>query len=672
MTHDNQAKSQSDIFRVLSQSPVLMNMIETVKTPLVLFALILIAVAISTFVEISLAYSDPAAVSENYATASRLAIGMAILSDSLAIQFPGNIALVAVCFLVLLLFVSLDKKYTRSASMTILAISFSCFSVVGRYYSVSEAGMDVYQFVKVAFCFIGFFCLLYPTLVIIRYFLIKRPAFDFPSSKVKFINKIFEAKPFLIPFIVILICWLPYIVLCFPGTTDPNDVLDQLQQYRGIYSVTAQYAIFDENSWLYLNNHHPFFSTLLINLFFDFGTFIGSQNIGMFLLVAIQTILLASAFALTFVLMKRFSTPIVIRLVALSTYAIAPVFPGYAICITKDTLFSIFVVYYVILLIILVSNANAFRENKLLFVAFFASALLMSLMRNNGVYMLLLSAPLLFFIKGKAYKVAGAVGCSVLVAYFAYSSVLLPALGVADGSVKEMLSVPFQQTARYVANYPDEVTDLERETIDRILDYDTLSDRYNPTLSDDVKATFNKNASKQDLMEYFAVWAEMGMKHPGTYVSATMANCYAYFYPGVSTGWIWTQLNRFGQFDAQDVRLAYLESGIDISQNESWRPYQIALSKWYEITSRSPLGLTTNMALCAWAILFASVMLMSMKKMKEVIPFMPLLALLFVCILSPQNGNPRYALPLICATPVLLAFFLGQRRFRAGLNSETV
>ena len=83
-----------------------------------------------------------------------------------------------------------------------------------------------------------------------------------------------------------------------------------------------------------------------------------------------------------------------------------------------------------------------------------------------------------------------------------------------------MLSVPFQQTARYLREYPDDVTASEKKAINRILDYDVLAEKYNPELSDPVKITFrfrdDDNDPKLDgyMNDYFKAWFAMFRRHP--------------------------------------------------------------------------------------------------------------------------------------------------------------
>ena len=47
-----------------------------------------------------------------------------------------------------------------------------------------------------------------------------------------------------------------------------------------------------------------------------------------------------------------------------------------------------------------------------------------------------------------------------------------------------------QQTARYLKEYPDDVTKEEAKAIDGVMKYDEIADLYNPELSDPVKATY--------------------------------------------------------------------------------------------------------------------------------------------------------------------------------------
>lgn len=65
------------------------------------------------------------------------------------------------------------------------------------------------------------------------------------------------------------------------------------------------------------------------------------------------------------------------------------------------------------------------------------------------------------------------------------------AFHVEKDTPKEMLSLPFQQTARYVRDYGDEVTEEEKAAIGQVLDYDKIVKGYMELTSDPVKTTYH-------------------------------------------------------------------------------------------------------------------------------------------------------------------------------------
>jgi hypothetical protein len=464
------------------------------------------------------------------------------------------------------------------------------------------------------------------------------------------------------PFLLILLAWTPYLILCFPGTTDPYDVLDQLTQFHGIAFRTPEWInLIDPN--VLINNNHPVLHTILLNIFVDGGGAIGNQNLGFFAFVLAQTLLLIFALAKTLSFMRSISAPMLVRKIVLLVYCFVPIFPLWTICATKDVPFAALIILYTMMLAKLVYNPAAFkkksREQKVFFViSFFILTMLVALMRNNGVYVILLSAPFLFFVRGSIPKVSAGIGLASVVCYFAITSVMFPAFGISGGAIKEMLSVPFQQTARYVTYYAEDVSPEEQQAINQILPFDNLALLYNSEKADNVKDSFVKTASADDLKNYFAAWVSMGIKHPQTYVEATLMNCRSYFYPGSNTSWVWTQLNRAGRYDQDSLVPLYEEYGFKLWQNPAFEGVRDWLREGFLIFMRTPLGLFFNMGVCAWLAMFAVCVLRKNKVKRAFIVFLPVLILLLVCVASPLDGSVRYALPLIFSLPFLLTFAL--------------
>ena len=71
---------------------------------------------------------------------------------------------------------------------------------------------------------------------------------------------------------ILFVCWLPYLAVCYPGTT-LYDARTMLEQYFGLSELT---------------NHHPYFQILLLGTFVKAGHALGSGAAGMFIYVLLQ------------------------------------------------------------------------------------------------------------------------------------------------------------------------------------------------------------------------------------------------------------------------------------------------------------------------------------------------------------------------------------------------
>ena len=79
----------------------------------------------------------------------------------------------------------------------------------------------------------------------------------------------------------------------------------------------------------------------------------------------------------------------------LLAYIIIPYFPLYAITCVKDTLFTMFVLLYIIKLYQFIKYDFKFKD----YVLFMITILLVILFRNNGIYLIMLSLPFTLIVK---------------------------------------------------------------------------------------------------------------------------------------------------------------------------------------------------------------------------------------------------------------------------------
>lgn len=525
----------------------------------------------------------------------------------------------------------------------LLSITLSLFIIIGTSFMIKNNFSLIYEHVMLSIlCFVIITKINY--LIIVK--IINKLDNEIPQKKNstnKFL-KVFDNHPFLISFIVIIASWLIYIIAFYPCIMSPDPSF-QILQYFGIDNKYSTYVnLIDEN--VILTNHHPVVHTLLIGSCLKIGlSLFNSTNTGLFIYSIIQIIILSSTLSYTIKFMKKLNLNIKYRLVSLIIYSFVPVFPFYAMSPVKDVIFGCFIILYIISIYKFIKIKNKITIKDV--IKEIILLILITLFRNNGFHIIVLSFPFLLLLGRKNIFKYLSILLVVIAFYLSFNNTLLPYFKITPGSIRETLSIPFQQTARYVKEHKNEVTKKDKNVIDKVLGYDDLADRYKPEIADPVKNNFNKDSTKNDLNNYFKTWLKQLKQHPITYMEATINNTYGYFYP-VKTNWyIYTKynntINNYGfNYHYNDLKIVrYILSIIGIAF-----PYVLAF------------GLIVNIGFNSWIILFMITYLFYRKKYRYMIYLIPSLVVLLVCIASPVNTYFRYALPNIFAMPTMLAMFL--------------
>ncbi len=560
-----------------------------------------------------------------------------VLDVNTQIGIKEYFILMPILFILLYIFYKKNSVKKRPIFL-LLSILFSFFMIIGNTFSyVGNFSLITKSFLHIIaniFVFAGYTVFFY-YLINLFYNFLKG---NFEAMKLKKVKELFDNHPFVFSFIVIFSCYLIYMIAFYPAILSP-DPSNQIKQFFHIKTKYIESVVLlDENVWI--TNHHPVFHTLLLGGCIKLGVSILNFNFGLFLYTLIQTITLVGTLSYTIYYMRKLNTPYFLRLLILVIYAFVPIFPFYAMSTVKDTFFSCFVVLYVIQLFDIIRK-NTYSNKQL--VCILIIIFMMILFRNNGLHVFLLSFPFIFLVLKKMWKKNLIVLIITLLFSYSYSNVVLPAFKITDGSIREMLSIPFQQTARYVKYHDEDISLEEREAIDKVLVYDTLKGRYKPNISDPVKEKFNKYATSNDLKEYFIAWFKGLQKQPITYMEATVANTYGYFYPGDTNWYIYYKY---------DTRLK--DSGFDYSYN-NLNILRNILSIYGKSFLHIPvIGLIINIGFSCWVILSLFIYVLYEKKYKYLPVFSPLLALILICVASPVNTYFRYAMPYIFTLPILI------------------
>ena len=467
---------------------------------------------------------------------------------------------------------------------------------------------------------------------------------EFKLKENKIIN-LFLKHPFLFSFIAILICWSIYVIAFYPIILSPDPSF-QIKQFFNVRTKYADYAVLLDNN-VFLTNHHPVFHTMILGYSLKLGRFLLNDNFGLFIYSLTQLLFLAFTLSLTIKYLNENNVNKKIVFIVLLLYCFIPMFPLYAMSGVKDTYYTCFIILYVMKL----DKIIRFKQEKLSYKEMIQLLLIMfavCLFRNNGIYVLILSFPLILIYSKKYFQTLLVIFIGVLAFYGTYTKVLLPSLKITDGSIRETLSIPFQQTARYVKYYNKDLSKNDIKVIDKVLGYETLAKRYNPTISDPVKNEFNKYTTKKELLAYLKVWFKCFFKHPLVYIEATLNNIYGYFSPQ-STNWY--------IYYKYDTRIT--EDKLVNYHYNNLSSLRLILSSFAQGFPYIPLiGLISNIGFNAWLLLGLTTYSIFKKKKEYLIVLSPLLISLLICVASPVNTYFRYAMPFIFIMPFIFTLIV--------------
>ncbi len=551
------------------------------------------------------------------------------------------------------------KSLKTTKCKNILSAVFSVCMIIGECYleysSIFLIGVNAYTITLSIIKLLGYFILFKIGFRLLDN-LINKTKFDEIRPQNKFLVKyigFLTKHPFWGSLITIWTIWAIYIIAFYPMVLSPDPSF-QILQYFNIPTKYKDYVILIDPNVL-MTAHHPVTQTVMLGKAIEIGRKFVNDNFGLFIYTFVQTIIYSSSLAYTIKFMSKKKVPSGGYIIVLLMYIIVPMYAFYTVSAVKDVLYTAFFIIFVLFLYDVVDEYRIEDLSLSKVIVYFLSITLMSLFRNNGLHVVVLTIPfVLVFLKNNKNRVKIATAtCLYLVFTIWFNNIFIPSRGISGTSIREALSIPFQQTARYVKNHEDEITDEEREAIDKILVYDTIADRYNPELSDPVKERFNKYATNEDLKEYFKVWFKEGLNHPLTYVDATLNNIYGFLYPNKNKWYI--------HYDPDMMITTYepieyeVETPIVDYHLNKLEGLRFVLSRYGEVFPFIPLiGLLSNVGFNSWLIFILCAYMIEHKNYKYLIVMIPLILSFVICIVGPANTYFRYTLPYVFLLPTLI------------------
>ncbi|MCU6762670.1 Uncharacterised protein [uncultured Roseburia sp.] len=547
-------------------------------------------------------------------------------------KFANNISFVGLLIFGVLYFIY--KKYFGALFIKIdflilfLGAIYSVFTLIGVSYTLTNSAKlltgNVTKVVISCIAFVGFCVLYYVILDIIlkKVLLARRKKYVFAKN--------FNLKyPILFFALIIFITWLPYLIIFYPGSI-PYDGYYQLDMFFGIWPMS---------------DHHPVLTTYLIGGFVSLGSII-DLNFGVFLFVLFQSVLCAFIYGYISAYINSLKINKLFPILTLLFFSLLPMWGAYAQTVGKDTLYYAFFALFFTKIVQIVMRKNAITKKEIIGIVLLSCLLI--IFRKDGLFIVLptLIGTLFVIFRSKLKIVLSII--LILIINMVYGQILTPNLIETKGAPYEAHSVFFQQTARAVKYHGDDLTEDERRSIDKVLNYDTLVERYNPCLSDPVKSKANLKATDEEFAEYMDTWKSMLYQYPGDYISATINNCFGYFYPP----YIYEELSAF-KFYIMGEPLNTGELKINYIMNNGVRTKVMECVTF--VQHMPGISLLMTCGTYTWILLASILFILKSKRYKFLVITIPLIFNVLICVASPVNAYIRYSMPLMAAIPVLIA-----------------
>lgn len=250
------------------------------------------------------------------------------------------------------------------------------------------------------------------------YTVIEENKLSVKNLKIGKLELLAESKwSFIINMILILLAWLPYFLRYYPGLLTA-DSCAQMAQAIGIAE---------------LSNHHPIFHTGIISLFVNLGKGVfGNINTGVVFYTIFQMIAMAIMFSIVLGYLSKRKAPLLVRIVALLYYMFYPIHALFGVTMWKDVLFAGMIPIYAIFSIELLFDTQDFLKNKKKIALYILISVLVMFLRNNGLYIVVLTLPFVIIVLRKYWKKMLVIACIIIVSYLTLKTVIFQALAIKE------------------------------------------------------------------------------------------------------------------------------------------------------------------------------------------------------------------------------------------------
>ncbi len=421
-----------------------------------------------------------------------------------------------------------------------------------------------------------------------------------------------DYKHFIKYILIIFFCWLPFFLIYYPGIF--------------AYDVNGQVG--------YYTTWQPLFHSLILNTFINTFT---NKNIGLALYTILQMLLFASSLAYSVLLAYRLHINKKVRIGMLIYFSLCPIFSILSICTTKDVLFSTFFLYSIIILSYHAIDKIIFKKTRFK-VLLVVSLVLVGLLRNNGLYIILIFCILnIVFLKDYKFKKI----CLYTMFFLTISFLtLLFSLKPLMDHNNEKYSAIYQQMGLIYKT--KNLSKSDKVKIEKFIPY---TQNYYPYFADTIK---NAGKGYLHLKEFLGLSIKLFFKYPLTTINSIVLTNSGYWY---IFDYYNTNLYRNGYF-LLDFFEGYGPSSQSLFPKIKKILDKVLLKNYYQLFFVT--AIIMNISLYFWIVIY--LIIESIRYHKTINNNYLLIVLLLLTIFLGPCALVRYLLPCIVSVPALLLF----------------
>lgn len=456
----------------------------------------------------------------------------------------------------------------------------------------------------------------------------KTAKFNIKQSKKVWNNK----KVLLISFISIFVTSLIFLLTYYPGSC----MVDTLHLLFDPVGYSFQYPLL----------YSLFFSSMY-NLFYDIT---GSMNVAFFLISLIQMIFMCGVLSYTIYWCHKIFKSNICTLFSILYFNVFTIFSNLNSANLRDSLFAAFILLLITIIYDIVNTKGKILENDKYAVKIIIIMGLLTIIRNNGIFTILILMAILFISYRKYAKYVLKISIGVLVLFMVPK--LLPNEYKREGLFQESVAVPLQQLV-YTMKY-ESLSDEDMEYLNEIMDTDAMIETYNPYCIDEIKWSliFRRDYLNETKNKFIRVWLKNLPNHLGGYTKAYITNSYNLWSINKFNNWE----SRFLGIDLYDLTVYPYFTDL---YNERVLPEQMhnSLRRFYDRTTKY-----VNNGSIFWIYVLLGLLLIYKNKKEYLLVLLPFMCIwLNLMIASPLSSAFRYMCAFGYALPFIITLVFVKR-----------